>query len=176
MTSNAPPEFSHAIPLSEIGSKPTNVKLHANDAERQALAKRFDLLSLEMLAANVALRHETSGIMAEGDFTATLTQPCVASGVPVAVELAESIAVRFIPEPDLAPDFEIELEIDDCDTVFHNGRVIDLGELVAQSLALAIDPFPRSPNAEAILKKAGVKGEHEAGPFAALAALRDRQG
>jgi uncharacterized metal-binding protein YceD (DUF177 family) len=174
MTLEITPEFSHPVPLSEIGSKVVQVKLHANAAERAALAKRFDLLSLDKLSANVALHHENAGILAEGDFTATLTQACVASGAPVPAQLAEKFVVRFIPEPELDPDSEIELEPDDCDTVFHNGRIVDLGELVAQSLALAIDPFPRSRDAEAILKKAGVKGEHEAGPFAALAALRDK--
>jgi hypothetical protein len=58
--------------------------------------------------------------------------------------------------------------------MFHNGRAIDLGEAVAQTLGLSINPYPRSSEADIALKAAGVKdeGEHEAGPFAALAALR----
>jgi hypothetical protein len=60
------------------------------------------------------------------------------------------------------------------DIVFHDGAAIDIGEAIAQTLALALDPYPRAPDAEAALKEAGVKSEAEAGPFAALAALKAR--
>jgi uncharacterized metal-binding protein YceD (DUF177 family) len=176
MTPDIPPEFSHPVPLSEIGSKAVHVKLLANEEQRRALARRFDLLSLDALSANVSVRHEADGIVAEGALQAELVQACVASGAPVPAELSESFVVRFIADPQHAPDSEIELAADECDTIFHDGRVVDLGEAVAQTLGLAIDPFPRSAEAETALKKAGVKGEHEAGPFAALAALRDKQG
>ena len=79
---------------------------------------------------------------------------------------------RFSPEPIFEPDSDIELEVEETDTMFHDGRVIDLGEAVAQTLALAIDPFPRSPDAEEVLQEAGLKDETPTGPFAALAALR----
>jgi uncharacterized protein YutE (UPF0331/DUF86 family) len=60
------------------------------------------------------------------------------------------------------------------DTVFYSGGAIDLGEAAAETLALALDPFPRSPAAAAALKEAGVLSEEEAGPFGALAGLRDK--
>jgi hypothetical protein len=41
-------------------------------------------------------------------------------------------------------------------------------------MALALDPFPRAPDADDVLKAAGVLSEGEAGPFAALRALKDR--
>ena len=53
---------------------------------------------------------------------------------------------------------EIELSEDDCDTVFYTGGAIDLGEAAAETLALALDPFPRSPGAAAALREAGVGG------------------
>lgn len=172
MSPEIKPEFSHEIPLSEIGSKAVHFQLSANEAERAALAKRFDLLSLDQLDANVALVHDDSSILVSGDFVARLSQSCVASDLPVLSDIAESMAIRFVAQSNQPTETEVELEIQDCDTVFHDGRVIDLGEAVAQSLALAIDPFPRSTEADAVLKKAGVLGEHQAGPFAALAALR----
>ncbi len=69
-------------------------------------------------------------------------------------------------------DEEFELGADELDTMFHDGQAIDLGTAVADSLALSIDPYPRSRDAEAALKQAGVISEEEAGPFAALAALK----
>jgi hypothetical protein len=46
--------------------------------------------------------------------------------------------------------------------------IIDLGEAAAETMALALDPFPRSPGAAAALKEAGVIGEDEVVPFNAL--------
>ena len=45
-------------------------------------------------------------------------------------------------------------------------RAIDVGEAVAETLSLSLDPYPRAPGAEEALKAAGVKSEEEAGPFA----------
>lgn len=166
------PEFSHKVPLSEIGGKAVAHRLAADDGQRAALATRFDLLSLDSLSAVVALSRDDVGIIAQGELSAVLTQACVASGAPLPATLSESFAIRFLHDQEHEPDAEIELAADDCDTMFHDGRTVDLGEAVAQTLALSLDPFPRSENADAVLKAAGVKGEQEVGPFAALAALR----
>ena len=39
-------------------------------------------------------------------------------------------------------------------------------------MALALDPFPRGPNAAAALREAGVISEEEAKPLGALAGLK----
>ncbi len=66
---------------------------------------------------------------------------------------------------------EIELSDEDCDMVALDGEWIDMGETVAQSLALNLDPYPRAPDADATLRKLGVLSEDETGPFAALKGL-----
>jgi uncharacterized metal-binding protein YceD (DUF177 family) len=173
MSSELTPEFSHIVPLSEIGGKSVHHRLVADEGQRAALARRFDLVSLDRFAVDAALAHEDGAIVAKGSLQAELVQACIASGVAVPAKLSENFHIRFVPEADFAPDTEIELGEEDCDTMFHDGRAIDLGEVAAQTLGLAIDPYPRSPEAETALKKAGVKGEQEVGPFAALAALRE---
>ncbi len=77
------------------------------------------------------------------------------------------------PEP-ARTDEEVELSETELDVTFYEGAEIDLGEAVAETLALSLDPFPRSAGADEALKAAGVKSEEEAGPFAALAGLRDK--
>lgn len=166
------PEFSHKVPLSEIGGKAVVYHLDADRDQLLALAKRFELSSLESLKATATLSAEDNGIFARGQISAALSQACVVSGAPVPANIAESFAIRFVTEQAYDPDVEIELATEDCDILFHDGRAIDLGEVVAQTLALSIDPFPRSTAAEDVLKEAGVKGEQDVGPFAALAALR----
>ncbi len=60
----------------------------------------------------------------------------------------------------------------DLDIVFHDGAEIDLGTAIADTLALSLDPYPRSAGAEAALKEAGVMTEEQASPFAVLAKLK----
>ncbi|HEX6217759.1 MAG TPA: YceD family protein, partial [Sphingomicrobium sp.] len=88
----------------------------------------------------------------------------------------EPFDLVFLPEPRSGGDEEIELAEGDLDTVFHDGSAIDLGGAIADTLALAIDPYPRSAGADAALKEAGVLTEEEASPFAALAALKEKLG
>lgn len=164
-------EFSHVVKLSEVGNHSRNIHLSAEHAAREGLRARFDLAALDLLEADISLTPEASGVLATGRFTASLAQYCIASDDPVPALLDESVNIRFIPEP--VSGGEIELEADDCDTMFHDGQTIDLGEAVAQSLGLALDPYPRSPEAEKILKAAGVKAEDEVAPLGALASLKD---
>ena len=59
----------------------------------------------------------------------------------------------------------------ELDEVAYSGGAIDVGEAVAQTLALALDPYPRAPNADAALQAAGITDEADLGPFAALKGL-----
>ena len=57
-----------------------------------------------------------------------------------------------------------------------SGGAIDLGETVAQQFALALDPYPRCPDASIEALGAEPQGARpeEGGPFAALARLKRR--
>ena len=45
------PEFSRCVKLARIGSEPYRQRISANEDERVALARRFDLVSLDRLDA-----------------------------------------------------------------------------------------------------------------------------
>jgi hypothetical protein len=82
--------------------------------------------------------------------------------------------VRFVPDAYAGtPDEEFELSAEDCDTLPLEGR-IDLGELAAETLALALDPYPRWEGADAVAEQGMLADEFDAGPFAGLKALKDR--
>lgn len=166
-------EFSHVVKLSEVGNHSRNIQLNADEAARVGLMARFDLAALDVLKAEVSLTYDAEGVVATGRFTADLAQFCIASHDPVPAKLDEQVHIRFIPEPVMSGEVELELEPDDCDTMFHDGQTIDLGEAVAQSLGLALNPYPRSPEAEKMLKAAGVKSEEDVVPTGALAGLKD---
>ena len=164
-------EFSHIVKLDEIGVGRSKIRLSADPVALEALATRFELAGLENLDAELAISRDSKGILAEGRMRSTLSQYCIATSDPVPAVLDESIKIRCVPEP--VDRLEIELEADDCDSMFYEGQSIDLGEAVAQSLGLALDPYPRSPDAAELLKAAGVKAEEDIAPTGALAGLKD---
>lgn len=168
------PEFSRPIRIDTLGPSQRSLSIEANDAERGALAKRFDLISIERLGADVAMVRVGDAVTATGTLRAAVTQSCVASGAPVDAKIESPFHILFTPPNAVAGEDEVELSETDCDVVFYDGGKIDVGEAVAESLSLSLDPWPRAPEAEQILREAGVKSEHEAGPFAALAALKDK--
>jgi len=165
-------DFAHRLTLDRIRDG-ERIDLVADDEERRAIAERLDLPSLERLEAHASLSRDGDRIRASGRVAASLEQRCVVTGEPVAAHVDEAFEIAFMPEPradDLPED--VELAAEDCDVVFHDGAAIDLGTAIADTLALSLDPYPRSAAAEAALREAGVLSEEEAGPFAVLARLR----
>jgi uncharacterized metal-binding protein YceD (DUF177 family) len=169
-------EFGQRLPLDQIRDG-DRIDLCASDRERAAVADRLNLSSLDRLEAHAVLARDGQKVRATGRLKAALEQACVATGEPVPAHVDEAFELTFQPEPKVGgPDDEIELGQADLDTVFHDGSAIDLGGAITDTLALALDPYPRSAGADAALKEAGVLTEDEASPFAALAALKEKLG
>lgn len=164
-------DFGHRVALDRVRDG-ERFELVADEDERKNIAKRLGFPSLGRLDAHATLERDGDRIRARGRLRASLEQSCVATGEPVAEHVDEPFDVLFVPEPgDGRPDEELELAAQDCDTVFYENGAIDLGTAIADSLALSIDPYPRSPAAEDALREAGVITEAEAGPFGSLAKL-----
>ena len=165
-------DFAHRLRLDQI-REGDRIDLNADEGERAAIAKRLGLDGLERLEAHAVLSRKGELIRAQGRLGAALTQSCVVTGEPVAAHIDEPFDLMFLPEPEgEGGDEEVELGESDCDVVFHDGATIDLGNAIADTLALSVNPYPRSAGAEAALKEAGVMTEEQASPFAALAKLR----
>jgi uncharacterized metal-binding protein YceD (DUF177 family) len=167
------PEFSRPERLDTIGERERVVEIAANDAEREALAKRFDLISISRLEAKLTIKRNESGILVNGRVTGSAVQACSVTDEPLDAEIDEPVALLFV-EQLVAEGDEVELSDDALDTVAIQGGAIDLGEAAADTLALAIDPFPRGPNAAAALAAAGVIGEDEFRPANAFSDLKAR--
>ena len=108
------------------------------------------------------------------DFVAAFDQRCALSDEPFANRLDEPIVFRFVPALTAhGEDEEIEFASDSPDEIEYDGAAFDLGEAVAQSFGLALDPYAEGPDAEAARREAGLLDETApSGPFAALAVLR----
>jgi uncharacterized metal-binding protein YceD (DUF177 family) len=171
-----PAEFSRPIAADQIGPQETGREIVANATERARLAERFGLLALDRLEATVSLKRGSGGVIqVRGRFEAEVVQACVATLEPVRSRLSESFAIAFGSAATTAGGaVVIGLEDEDPPEELVEGR-IDLGEIVAQQLAVALDPYPHAPGAreKAAATDAGEAGaEKKASPFAALAPLR----
>ncbi|WP_037498552.1 YceD family protein [Sphingomonas jaspsi] len=167
-------DFAHRLQLDQIRDG-DRIDLHGDDAECVAVAERLGLLSLTRLEAHSILDKDGDRVRAQGRVKAALEQPCVATGDPVPAMVDEAFDLHFVPAPTGgSADEEHELGDEELDTIFHDGMAIDLGSAIADTLSLALDPYPRSANADAALREAGVMSEEEASPFAALAALKGK--
>ena len=173
---NDRPEFSRPFDIRGIAAKP--VLLEADATERAALAERFGLSEIGKLAATLALEQQGDEIAAEGTLTAEWVQGCAVSGEDLPMSIEEPITLRFVPAATLEAseeDEEIELDEEDLDEIGYEGTTLDLGEAVAQSLALAIDPYATGPDADETRRQHGLVEEGEAeGPLAE--ALRGLKG
>lgn len=164
--------FAHQLRLDQVRGG-ERLDLVADDDERQGIRHRLGLESLDRLEVHVALERNGELVEAEGRLVASLDQSCVVTGEPVAAHVDQPFKLLFMPAPETSrPDEEVELGPNDCDVVFYDGAAIDLGSAIADTLALSLDPYPRSVGADAALKEAGILSEAEASPFAVLAKLR----
>jgi uncharacterized metal-binding protein YceD (DUF177 family) len=165
------PEFSRLERIDTIGEGEREIRISATEDERAALALRFELKSIGALQAVFHLKRDTAGIVARGNVRAAVVQSCAVTDDALPVTVDEPVALRFVAD-DASDADEIELNEDALDTMSFDGAAIDLGEAAAETMALALDPFPRGPNAAAALREAGVISEEEAKPLGALAGLK----
>lgn len=170
MSDTVAPEFSRMADATRFDGKP--IAIAAEEGERAALAERFGLISIGKLEAEVVLSPDGKAVAANGTLKASIVQTCAVSGDDLPVEIVEPLALRFVPETEAPTEEEVELTEEELDEIPFTGRHFDLGEAVAQSLALAIDPYATGPEADEV-RRTGPLGDSEpSGPFAALAKLK----
>jgi uncharacterized metal-binding protein YceD (DUF177 family) len=169
------PEFSYEVDAETVSDSPRRFEIGADEAERRRLAGRFRLLGIDRLSADVTLQRRAGIIHADGEVDAEITQACVVTDEPLEARVRAPFHVRYVPDALGGPgEEEVELSAEDCDTLPLDGGRIDLGELAAETLALALDPYPRSPDADAVTRAREAEQSEDAGPFAALKALKDK--
>lgn len=173
------PEFSRVARAETVREGCETVeRVEANEEERRALAERLGLIALPRLAVVARLTRRGESIRVVGRFDADVVQACVATLEPVPARVEDGFTVLLVPEDDseLVPGSIVDVEADEeeDEDVLVDGR-IDLGELVAQYLSLAIDPYPRAPGVEFephIEHGEGDGEDSKPSPFAALAKPR----
>ena len=185
-------EFARPVVIDPWPDAGIAVELSADAGERRALARRFGLLELDLLRATGRLERgdDSRELRFRGTLEAEVVQACVVSLEPVAASIREPIERRYRRDPAagagaraahdpviwVADEDDAESEVE-----LVSGRTIDLGEAVAEELALALDPYPHAADA-ADLVRADLgpditfgAPEPAASPFAALRQLKEKR-
>ncbi len=166
-------EFHRPIAIDSLDDGRATSSIAATAAECAALAKRFGLVGLDRLEARIELRRRRGGVIAvNGDLRADITQTCIVTLEPVPARIEESFAVSYTREHRHVAVHEVALDPDAEQPEPVDGGAIDLGELTAQQLSLALPPYPRAPGAQFDPIDSGEAAA--AKPFAGLARLKPR--
>lgn len=175
------PELSRVIKIKGLPGDP--LVIEADAGERAALAARFGLPGIDGLRAVIELEQRGSAIRAFGTLRAAIRQACAISGEEFPANVEDELDLRFVEEGTFDTDMgqgsepgslsgaeiEIELDAEDCDEIEYSGDAFDLGEAIAQTLGLAIDPYAEGPEADAARDVAGIVAEGERdGPLAEM--------
>ena len=173
-----PVEFSRPLSLDRISTTQHREDIAATDKERADLAERFGLLSLDSLTASFTLKRVRKDLVrVKGRIAAELAQACVVTLDPVPARIDERFEVDFLESAQPAvTDLELDAEAAEAPEPAPDGW-IDLGELAAEQLGLALDPYPRKPDAEVPAEWKAEPAEvpvadQRPNPFAALEKLR----
>ena len=161
-------EFSRRVAIARLGMEPFRQRIEATAEERARLSRRFDLITLDRLIAEVMLRRQSPvTILLEAEFTADFEQCCTVTLEPV----RGTVCDRFSLVYGSASTDQPEIAFSEDEPVFEplDGDSVDIGEAIAQELSLALPLFPRHP--EALVDETAV-AEPLDGRFAALARLR----
>jgi uncharacterized metal-binding protein YceD (DUF177 family) len=178
-------EIERIVDVDRMGPNGAALEIAASESERTALAKRFGFLGLPAFSARVTVDRRPGGqVVVEGRLRGRIVQACILTLDPVAQDLDE--AFRLVFKQDLAEERDpesgealVSAQADAPEPLTES--LLDVGEIVAEQLSLAADPYPRKQGVrlEDVLPKSRKEsrpGRHEQRrhPFAGLAALRDK--
>lgn len=160
----------------EVGSLPQHgrsFELVPDPATRKRLADHAGVLSIPELKIIVDVKPTSLGVDVTGTLSGVVRQNCVVSLEEFDNPISERIEVDFANEAAAAASHDEEEDLDLPDPIV-DGK-IDLGALATEFLVLAIDPYPRKPDAN-LPNLLGESQENGTGknPFEALASLKDR--
>jgi len=174
------PVFSRPLKVDEIKDG-TSAEIVANDAELEAMAKMLDLVALERLRFAYRIDRRGGGrLRLTGTLHGLATQTCVITLDPVEATLDVPVEQEFWPDALIS-----ELEKNSAESGGTGllewpepivGGTIDLGPVIYESLATALDPYPKREGASFDWPHGPGDAPENArsGPFAALGALKRR--
>jgi len=149
-----PAALSRPIPLIDLRGADQRHEGSATPEERAALAARFGLLEVKSLSWRINSAPWRGGVRLYGQIQAKVVQECVVTLDPVPATLDEKITRGFLPEADLfgedkqGSEHEIVTDSSLGEIPEALPDPLDIGEVVAEELGVALDPYPRKAGLE----------------------------
>lgn len=183
---DAKPPFSRPLRVDDVPESGLELKVVANEGERERLARADDLVDLALLEADLHIvRRGKAGLRVTGEVRATVTQTCVVSLEPFETQTREAIDLVFVPQAEAeeaharaaaeiaaAHDKAMALaEQPDPPDPIIDGK-IDLGAICAEFFALGLDPYPRKPGVVFVEPAPATDDDAPGSPFAMLQKLK----
>lgn len=146
-------DLSQTVRIGDIPADGLDVNIAANQEECADLARLFELPAVTSLRASLRLARQGLLVRVTGRMEALVTQTCVVSLDPFDDVVTEEIMADFAEDSALArqtakdaePEHEVAIDLDAPEPAI-DGK-IDLGRLLAEYLAVGLDPYPRKPGA-----------------------------
>jgi uncharacterized metal-binding protein YceD (DUF177 family) len=159
-------KLNTTLAVNELMSLPTDGGLEIepdfSSDELGELAKRWGVSHLGPLGGGaVVKRWRDKGLSVRGKVTADVTQQCVVTLQPLTQRVEADLDVMMFPGADPL-DMESDIEPLPTDS-------LQIGEMIAEHLALLVDPYPRAKNVDF---EPVADNEPSPSPFAALAVLK----
>ncbi|MCU0828173.1 MAG: YceD family protein [Tabrizicola sp.] len=155
--------------------KPTRFDYAPDTAARAALAASLGLLALHRLQLTGEIQPKgRDELLLTARLNVQADQACVVTLAAVPARIDEEVRRRYVAG--LTDPLGDDVEMPEDDSVEPMPEVIDLAEVAAEALALALPLYPRAPGAElgeTVHAAAGVTPltDTDLKPFAGLAAL-----
>lgn len=147
MTEAVVNELSRLVSLASIGNAERSIEIEVTADEREALARRFGLQSLDRMTASVMIGRLDDGAVRLGiTFAADVVQHCVATLEPVEARVEGEEEILLV-RPD-ADSVEVVIDPTGDEPEPLLGETLDIGEVVAEQFGLALDPYPRITGVE----------------------------
>lgn len=185
----APPVLTWMLPCADADRAPAQSgyarSWQATEAERATIVEALGLTQCFSVSAMCTM-HARAGsrYVLEGRLLADVEQACVVTLEAVPQHIDERFHGEYCPASDLAEAGAVEAHFDpdsDDEPIAIVDGKLAIGQLVFETLALAIDPFPRAADAQEVKLERGPSGPTKTGdagterapnPFAVLAKLK----
>ena len=169
------PLFDAIVRIDRLPAGGRDLAVSLDEPTRAALAELLNISAVESFEATLTVSPLRGGIRALGRLVADIVQPSVVTFEPVRQHIDETVDRVFLPDAQAhkpTPGSEIFVDLEDEDFPDHiDGPEVDLSALLIETLALAIDPYPRLSDES--LDSLGIDvGGGPASPFAALEKLK----
>jgi len=174
------PLLDATVRIDNIPSEGRSLDVVATREQCAAIAERLGISAVERLEARLNVTRLRSGLRALGRLEAVTVQPCVVTFEPVRQVMDEEVERLYLPsseapKPSAAhPEVFVDLESSELPDYF-DGHEIDLSEAIIETVALALDPYPRAEGVS--VEDLGISAQDEVvSPFAGLKSLLDPDG